>query len=195
MPTSSMLMRLNMETRRDHSLADAPWLELMDLDVTRARYLEHLVAIYGFEAPVEAGLALTPRLHALLQLRHRSRSGLIVQDLLALGMSPSKIARLPQCSVTVPFRDPSEALGWMYVVERATLLHDAVRRYLEGRLPAGTGAFEYLSAYNGVAGLRWQELGCVLDEVAATPQEAEHMVTATRSAFRCLREWFAGDRH
>jgi heme oxygenase len=195
MQPSRMLTLLNMETRGDHSLADAPWLQLMDLDVTRTRYLEHLVAIYGFEAPIEAGLALTPRINARLQLRQRSRSGLIVQDLLALGMSPSKIARLPQCSVTVPFRDPAEALGWMYVIERATLLHDAVRRYLEGRLPRGIGSFEYLSAYDGVAGARWQEFGCVLDEVATAPQAVEHVVAATRTAFRYLRQWFAGDHH
>ena len=194
MQPSRMLTILNMETRGEHSLADAPWLQLMDLEVTRTRYLEHLVAIYGFEAPIEAGLALTPRINALLQLRQRSRSGLIVQDLLALGMSPSKIARLPQCSVTVPFRDPGEALGWMYVIERATLLHDAVRRYLEGRL-SSIGSYEYLSAYDGVAGARWQEFGRVLDEVATAPQSADHIVAATRTAFRYLRQWFAGDHH
>jgi heme oxygenase len=184
-----MLMRLNMETRHEHSRADAPWLDLMGIDVSRARYLEALVAIYGFEAPIEAALALTPRIAALLQLRHRARSGLIVQDLLALGLTPSKIARLPQCGLA-PFRDPAEALGWMYVVERATLLHDAVRRYLEGRLPA-TAAYGYLSAYEGVAGARWHELGRVLDEVARFPTAPDHILTASRRAFACQREWFA----
>ena len=192
---SSMLTRLNMETRGEHSLADAPWLDLMGLEVTRARYLGHLVAIYGYEAPIETALALTPRINMLLPLRERCRSGLIVQDLLALGMSPSSIARLPQCTVTVPFRDPAEALGWMYVVERATLLHDAVRRYLEGRLPGGTGTYEYLSAYQGVASTRWLELGRVLDEVAAASQAADLIVAATHTAFRCLRDWFSADHH
>jgi heme oxygenase len=184
----SMLMRLNMETRHEHSRADAPWLDLLGIDVTRGRYLDALAAIYGFEAPIEAALALTPRIAALLQLRHRARSGLIVQDLLALGLSPSKIARLPQFSLA-PFRDPAEALGWMYVVERATLLHDAVRRYLEGRLPA-TAAFGYLSAYEGVAGARWHELGRVIDEVGRLPTAPEHILGATRRAFACQREWF-----
>lgn len=187
-PASSMVMRLNTETRHEHSRADAPWLDLMGIDVTRGRYLDALAAIYGFEAPIEAALALTPRVAALLQLRHRARSGLIVQDLLALGLSPSKIARLPQCSLA-PFHDPAEALGWMYVVERATLLHDAVRRYLEGKLPA-TAAFGYLSAYEGVAGSRWHELGRVIDEVALLPTAPEHILTATRRAFVCQREWF-----
>jgi len=186
-----MLMRLNMETRSDHGQADAPWLDLMGLDVTRARYLDHLIAVYGFEAPVEAALGLTPRVGGLLELRQRARTGLIVQDLLALGMSPSQIARLPQCSVTVPFRDAAEALGWMYVVERATLLHDAVRRFLEGRLSGGIGTYGYLSAYEGLAGTRWQEFGHVLDDVGAAPHTAEQIVSATRAAFECHRGWFA----
>lgn len=183
-----MLMRLNMETRHEHTRADAPWLDLMGIDVTRTRYVDALAAIYGFEAPIEAALALTPRIAALLQLRHRARSGLIVQDLLALGLTPSRIARLPQCSLA-PFRDPAEALGWMYVVERATLLHDAVRRYLEGKLPAC--AYGYLSAYEGVAGARWHELGRVIEEVSRFPTAPEHILTASRSAFACQRDWFA----
>jgi len=187
---SAMLTRLNMETRRDHSRADQPWLELMGTDVTRARYIDHLVALYGFEAPFEASIALTPGIGERLQLRQRSRSGLIVQDLLALGLTPSRIARLPQCDLVVPFRDPPEALGWMYVIERATLLHDAVRHYLEDRLPL-TGACGYLSAYDGIVGARWQELGRALDDVGNLPQAPEHIIAATRMAFACHRDWFA----
>ena len=186
---SAMLTRLNMETRRDHSRADQPWLELLGADVTRARYVEHLVTLYGFEAPFEASIALTPGIGDRLQLRLRSRSGLIVQDLLALGLTPSRIARLPQCNLMLPFRDLPEALGWMYVVERATLLHDAVRHYLEDRL-AVAGACGYLSAYDGVASTRWQELGRALDEAAAIPQAPEHIIAATRTAFACHRDWF-----
>ena len=188
-----MLMRLNMETRRDHPRADQPWLALLDGDVTCTRYTEHMVALYGFEAPFEAAIALTPGVSAHLPLRQRSRSGLIVQDLLALGMSPSQIARLPQCAVAIPFRDPAEALGWMYVIERATLLHDAVRRYLEDRLTVA-GACGYLSAYEGVAGARWQELGRALDHVATVPEAPEHIIAATRVAFACHRDWFASAR-
>jgi hypothetical protein len=65
----------------------------------------------------------------------------------------------------------------MYVVERATLLHDAVRRYLEGRLPV-SAAFGYLSAYEGVAGARWHELGRVIDEVARLPTAPDHILAA-----------------
>ena len=52
MPSASrVLLHLNMETRALHPDADWPWLELMTLEASRARYLDHLVGIYGFEAP------------------------------------------------------------------------------------------------------------------------------------------------
>ena len=179
-------MRLNMETRAQHPDADAGWLELMSIDTTRPRYLYQLIATYGFEAPIESALALTPQMNRVLQLRHRARTGFIVQDLLTLGLTPSRIARLPQCSQIVPYRDTYEALGWMYVLERATLLHDAIRRHLEARLPT-VRAWNYLSAYAGVAGARWAELGHALEEQRAG---ADQIIDAAQTAFECYRQWF-----
>jgi heme oxygenase len=187
-----MLMRLNMETRALHPEADYPWLELMSLDTSRGRYADQLVATYGFEAPVEAAFALTPQLAEVIQLRQRARSGLIVEDLLSLGLTPARIARLPQCRQVVPFRDPAEALGWMFVLERATLLHDTVRTNAAVRMPT-VSAWTYLSAYSGVAAQRWQDFGRALDDYAVTSAASEHVVAAARAAFACQRDWFATD--
>jgi heme oxygenase len=192
---SQMLTRLQLETRTLHPEADAPWVELMSLgsqpsDVTREQYIATLILTYGFEGPIEAAVALTPGMNTVLPLRQRSRTGFIVQDLLVLGLTPSRIARLPQCCHVVPFRDVSEALGWMYVVERATLLHDTVRRQLEAKLP-GLAAFSYLSAYEGVTGQRWQELGHVLDLVALTNDSGAQIVAGAKAAFATLHEWLA----
>lgn len=188
MQASRVVMRLNIETRAQHPEADSTWLDLMSFEATRLRYLEQLVTTYGFEAPIEAALALTPQMSNVLQLRPRARSGLIVQDLLALGLSPSRIARLPQCSCIVPFRDHVEALGWMYVLERATLLHDAIRRHLQARLPT-VDAWNYLSAYDGVASERWLEFGDILDCFAF--EQIDSIVGAAQAAFGCRREWLA----
>jgi len=146
MQPSRMLTRLNLETRAHHPEADYPWLELVSLQASRAQYIDQLVATYGFEAPVEAALVLTPHLADVMVLRQRARSGLIVEDLLTLGFSPAKIARLPQCRRIAPFRDAAEALGWIYVLERSTLLHDTVRSHLASRIPT-VSTWAYLSAY------------------------------------------------
>jgi heme oxygenase (biliverdin-IX-beta and delta-forming) len=185
-----MLMRLNNETRPQHPDADYPWLDLMSSSSTRARYVDHLVAVYGFEAPVEAALALTPHLHEVIALRPRARSGFIVEDLLALGITASKLARTPQCREILPFRDLAEALGWLYVIERTTLLHEAVRIHITARLPSVT-SWKYLSAYRGIASERWQQLGEALDSYAITPASGDAMVAAAHMAFDRQRAWFA----
>lgn len=189
--TSRMLLRLEIETRAQHPAADHPWLELMSRDASRGHYLDHLITTYGFEAPVEAALALTPYISDVIHLRPRARSGFIVEDLLALGLTPSQIARLPQCHVA-PFREPAEALGWLYVLERATLLHDTVRSYMMLRLPS-VGAWSYLSAYRDVVDARWQELGHALDAYAVTLACGDAIVAAAHAAFACQQDWRESD--
>jgi heme oxygenase (biliverdin-IX-beta and delta-forming) len=190
---SRLLTRLNFETRGLHAESDACWVDLLTGSVSVEEYVGALVAAYGFEGPVESAVALTRGVSAILPLRQRARSGFIVQDLLAVGFSPSRIARLPQCCQIVPFRDVPEALGWLYVVERATLLHDMARRHVQACLPE-LNAFAYLSAYDGVAGLRWQELGHALDAVAASDTDVEdEIIAAARDAFATQRMWFATD--
>src|SRR5262249_15136301 len=164
---SQTLIQLNLATREHHVAADAPWLELLVPTVTKRQYIEHLIKVYGFEAPLEAALHYTPGLSALVDLRSRVRSGLIVQDLMRLGMGPGRTAALGQRFVT--FSSTIEALAWMYVAERAPLLHGAIRRYLTLRIPELACASNYLSAYDGVAGDRWSDLGNALEIISHVP--------------------------
>jgi heme oxygenase len=187
---SRTLIQLNLATREHHVAADAPWLELTVPSVGKREYVEHLVAVYGFEAPLEAALRYTPGLTALVDLRPRIRTGLLVQDLMRLGLGPGRIAALPQRFIT--FSTAAEALGWMYVAERATLVHGAVRRSLTRRLPELAGATSYLSAYDDVAGDRWSDLGDALEAVSHAPAARQPLVRAARQGFLALCEWFGG---
>ena len=187
---SAALVQLNLATRARHPSADEPWLSLLRNGVTKLDYVRQLVRAYGFEAPLEAALAYTPQLKLLIDLRERSRAGLAAQDLLALGLSASDVANLQQCTTIEPFRTPLEALGWMYASERATLHFDAVRHYLEARLPDADGAFSYLSVYRGNVNRRWNELGHVIDSVAKTESTMERVVSAAHDAFHCMNEWY-----
>lgn len=194
--TSSMLNRLDMETRDFHGEIDGYWLDLMASGVTREQYKAHLVRVYGFEAPVESALAYTPHL-IIADRREHSRSGLIVQDLLALGVRPGKIAALAQCDDIVAFADPEEALGWKYVLERPTQLHGAIKRNLVTRVPDLANACAYLSAHDGIAAARWQQLGVLLDEVARRPGAGDKIVRAGRAAFAAMTTWLrrAAEQH
>lgn len=186
---SSILAELNYETRAYHAAADLPWLALLAPNVRRDDYARQLVLTYGFEAPLEGAFAYTDGLRGLIRLRERSRCGLIAQDLLALGRTPAQLARLPQCEEISPFQHAAEAFGWMYVTERATLLHTSVRRNLLQRLPEARLSTSYLAAAGSVAGARWQQLGIVLDQFATTDELAARIALAANTAFRCWLQW------
>jgi heme oxygenase len=185
---SRTLIQLNIATREHHGAADKPWLDLMVPTVEKEDYTRHLVKVYGFEAALEAAFRYTPGLTSLIDLRARTRSGLLVQDLLRLGFGAARTAEIDQRFVS--FSSAAEALGWMYVAERATLLHGAVRRYLTLRLPEVNGASSYLSAIDGMAGARWNELGDALDAVAQVPWVKRQVLRAAHHGFAALHEWF-----
>ena len=184
-----MLNRLDMETRDLHADVDCHWLDLMASGVTREQYKALLIRIYGFEAPIESALSYTPHL-VIADRRERTRSALIVQDLLALGITPGKITALPQCDSIAPFGDPAEALGWKYVIERPTQLHSAIRRNVVSRVPDIANACLYLSSCDGIAAARWQQFGVLLDEVAKRPGATERMIEAAKTGFAAMGGWF-----
>lgn len=195
MATSWMIDRLNAETRVHHADADADLDALFRSEVTVTHYLVYLMRTYGFEAPLESAVALTPRIDQVLDPRPRQRAGHLARDLMALSLRPQDVAVLPMCLVIPQFRSIAEALGWLYVVERMTLAHNVIRRHLMTRIPAEMEtASAYLSAYDGIAGKRWQELGAVLDEVASVPAVADRIVTSASEAFRCRRVWSSSER-
>jgi heme oxygenase (biliverdin-IX-beta and delta-forming) len=189
-----MIERLNEETRSHHADAESDFDVLFETETTPRHYLMFLVRVYGFEAPLESTLAMTPNLELMIDLKERTKAGYLAQDLMALGLRANQIAELPQCLAIPQFRGAAEALGWMYVVERTTLAHSVLRRHLLTRLPRETrNASNYLSCYSGVVGSRWRKFGTTLDDVARVPEIASRIVAAANEAFKCQRRWIEQD--
>jgi len=184
---SRTLIQLNLATREFHTRADSGWLDLRAPAVGKQRYIDQLIKVYGFEAPLEAALRYTPGVTALVDLRPRMRTGLIVQDLMRLGMTPGRIAALPQRFLS--FATAAEALGWMYVAERATLIHGSIRRYLTVRIPDAARASAYLSAYDGVAAQRWSDFGTALETIAQEAAVRRELLRAAMDGFAALCAW------
>ena len=182
-------MKLNLVTRQWHADVDDPWLDLLRPTVSRADYFGQLVRTYGFVAPFEGACKYTPGLDHV-DMHQQVRAGLIAQDLLALGLTPGQVASIPQCDSITSFGNVAEALGWRYVVERATLLQDGIRRHLLAVMPDLANACSYLSAYDGRAIDRWTAFGHLLDEAATDARMVEEIVAAAYAGFACVRQWF-----
>lgn len=189
-PHSWMIGRLDQETAAHHANADSALNALLQPSLTVDGYRAFLVATYGFEAPLEAALAQTTTLDTLIDLRHRARAGLLAADLMRLGMLPNAVAELPMCLSVPQFPSPAEALGWMYVAERASLSHATLCGHLLTQLPdAVAPASSYLEAGSDLLGARWRQFGATLDHVANLADVADRVFAAAKAAFRCLAQW------
>jgi heme oxygenase len=188
-PSGTMLAQLDRETARFHADAERCWRSLAESDrATRQDYAKQLCLTHGFEAPFEAACAYTPGLSQVIDLRGRARAGLLAQDLLTLGATPSQITAMHTRSIE-PFQDPAEALAWMYVVERPTLRFEAVRQQLTSRFTDLTRAMTYLSAYEGQTRRRWADLGSAFDRICTSDTVRERIADAATDAFNTLLEW------
>jgi len=180
---SWILQRLDAETRALHAAADEKWRSLMAPNVTLSSYAAALERHYGFIAPYDAAIAYTPN----LPLRPRSRTTLLVRDLLALGRSPLQVATMPMC-LEIDLDCPHAALGWIYVVERSALTHAALLRHLESRLPiARCSAFLRVDAVP--FGPAWADL----DWALAKDNHLDAIVAGARNAFAVANTWFADE--
>ena len=184
-----MLTQLDLEMQIHLAAVDADPLAVME-SPQRERYREFLIRSYGFEASVESALAMTPNLDLVIDLRQRAKAGLVAADLLALGVRPHELSEIPLCTSVEAFDTIADAMGWLYVVERRTLLHTGLVKDLTPRMPDVMAvASSYLHCYDHNASTRWRDLSRAFDRVA-TPEASGRIVAAAHRAFSCEHEWF-----
>jgi heme oxygenase len=183
MHAGAIVQRLDSETRRHHIAADAMWLDLLRADVAIGDYIECLADAYGFEAPLEVAWSRTPGLDLVIDRTLRTRARLLERDLMVFGIGAARTVHVPARFAI------AEALGWMYVVERAYLLHAAVRRHLAAHLPQVEVARSYLDATSEGASERWRLFANALDEATSSRRIVEDIARGAHDAFRCWRRW------
>ena len=179
--------RLPAETAAFHADADEDAVEMLGA-VSPADYQRFLVRAYGFVAPVERALVSTRDIQLYLDLRRFKKQELLRRDLEALHVPADAIANLPQCTVPL-FNSPEEALGWAYVVERATLGHHNLFRHLASRMPGEIAfASAFLKCYFGAVGEMWKTFLHALDMIDEGQSETV-VIEASKTAFRAHRNW------
>lgn len=186
-----MLVRLALDTAVHHTQADEDRLAALQI-TTRDEYRRFLVRIYGFEAAVERGLERLEE-HDPLLARGSTRTARLQADLEALGMTAAAIEKLPRSSL-VQIRTWSIAFGWLFVLERQTLLAGLIRRHLLHVLGYGIQpACSYLAMYGETPGARFRSFGVAVSEHAARYVPGP-IVAAAGDAFRAQRQWYRRTR-
>jgi len=175
-----MLVRLALETTVHHQQADDDRLTAIDVNTLDA-YRAFLRRVFSFEAAVETAIAaagIEP-----MFTNGRFKAELIRSDLFELGCEPPMIA-------TVNVRSTAHAMGWLFVIERHTLLAGLIRRHIQRTLE--TSAVGYLSAYDDAPGIRFRGLGDALG-VYAQRHSPRSIISGANEAFRAQRQWYTND--
>lgn len=184
------MVRLRAETTELHRCVESE-LDLLDGRTSWLDYRLFLFRMYGFHLPVERALAATPRLATVIgdaALRN-NKVPLLAHDLVALGVERRDLHQLPQIAVPA-LDDPSDALGWMYVVEHATLDNKTLLNHLAARLPLEIeSASAYLACYGDEVAVRWREFGAALDSFAARGGDCDRVISSASECFCRLHRW------
>lgn len=181
-----LLSRLDASTRQFHSTVDEPWLGLLRPDVGPTDYLTVLVRTYGLVAPFESACKYTPELGRFVDLRHMMRAGLIAQDLIALGLMPAQVSTIATCPAITMFMSLHEALGWLYVIERSTLLQEGIRRHLMHHVPQIQHASSFLASYDDG---HWTMFGQVVNAAGTDIKALHEIISESLNAFEIASRW------
>jgi heme oxygenase len=181
-----MLVRLGLETSHHHGPADDDRLAALSI-TSLADYRAFLVRVFGFEAPIEEAVSRVCQLDMRF-IRDRARMPLLRRDLMELGYSEQQFSHFARAPGIV-IRSGTEALGWMFVLERQTLLAGLVQRQIKQALGTDT-PLGYLGASGDKPGARFREFGTRLGELARTHSPTT-IVEAANAAFRIQRQWYA----
>lgn len=167
-------------------------LNLLGPHITEAGYRRLILDFWGNYHPLESPLANLPGLHASIpDLDWRFKKPLLETDLRHLGHSPDTIARMSVCEDLPLLQCLPSALGYLYVLEGATLGGQVISRHL--RLSLGLDAHNgaaFLWGYGEQTGAMWRSFGERLASAGAAmgPGEAR-MVEAARATFESLERW------
>ena len=162
---------------------------MMDL-TSVADYRTFLARVYGFEAAAELELAQVPAVASHV-LGLRARVGCLRDDLLKLGHSSLDVDTLPRCK-PIAIRSTAQALGWLFVIERSTLIAGLIRRHLASQLPDAMAASGYLDAYGTAAAERLRRFAETASDYATRGiAHPDAIVGGATRAFETQRQWYS----
>ncbi|MDB5372033.1 MAG: hypothetical protein JWP04_675 [Belnapia sp.] len=192
MPGGSARFALREATAEIHArLHDLPaFAALAAGRLDRSGYGALLRRLLGFHAAIEAALAAAPPLGAYgIHLAERRRSGLLRDDLAALGLP----AIGPQAPVP-PLDTAARALGCLYVTEGSTLGGRQLARGLDHLLPSGaTAGRAFLLGHGARHAAMWQACCAAIEVCGREPGGLAGMAAAADETFAAFATWFATD--
>lgn len=181
--------RLRQETAESHQkLEDNPLSKaILSPCVSVNDYQTYLAALFGVTIACEDHVfpAIS---HVITDLPDRYKSRLIIDDLLATGLSEAEIDALPV--YRFEFSTVAEALGIMYVLEGSTLGGKILYRHVHevlGLTPE-KGA-SYFWGYGAQTGNLWKSFISSLTQFVDEREERDGVIGSAKKTFTIIDNW------
>ena len=194
-PKLSILKRLRTETSERHAGLEQS-MPVMNPNLSRSDYRALLEVFFGYYAPLEARLGASPVWAELaFDFAARRKVPRLEQDLVALGLTAEELTRLPRCAElpeldTVLGCSGARVLGFLYVIEGATLGGQVITRHLlatHGITPETGGAF--FAGYGAETGPQWQAFGAMITAAAERLGGENELIASANRTFQTLDLW------
>lgn len=181
--------RLRQETAESHQkLEDNPLSKaILHPSVSVKDYQSYLVALFGLTIACED--QVFPAIsHVITDLAGRYKSRLIIDDLLATGLSEAEIDTLRVHRFE--FSSVAEALGIMYVLEGSTLGGKILYRHVHevlGLTPENGAS--YFWGYGAQTGNLWKSFISSLTQFVDEHEERDKVIASAKNTFTIIDSW------
>jgi len=181
--------RLRQETAESHQkLEDNPLSKaILSPSVSVKDYQTYLAALFGLTIACED--QVFPAIsHVITDLPYRYKSRLIIDDLLATGLSEAEVDALPV--YRFEFSTVAEALGIMYVLEGSTLGGKILYRHIHEVLGlVGENGASYFWGYGAQTGNLWKSFISSLTQFVDEYEERDGVIDSARKTFTIIDNW------
>ena len=181
--------QLRQETAESHQkLENNPVSKaILTPSVSVQDYQSYLAALFGVTIACED--QVFPAIsHLITDLTERYKSRLIIDDLLATGLTEEEIDALPV--YRFEFSSVAEALGIMYVLEGSTLGGKILYRHIHevlGLTPENGAS--YFWGYGAQTGNLWKSFISSLTQFVDRQEERDGVIGAAKKTFTIIDNW------
>lgn len=181
--------RLRQETAESHQrLEDNPLSKaILTPSVSIGDYQNYLAALFGVTIACED--QIFPAIsHVITDLGERYKSRLIIDDLLATGLTESEVDALPV--YRFEFASVAEAMGIMYVLEGSTLGGKVLYKHIHevlGLTPENGAS--YFWGYGAQTGNLWKSFISSLTQFVDEHAERDGVIGSAKKTFTIIDNW------
>ena len=182
--TNRLAADLKLGTRAYHDDLEAK-LDLLNSELSLARYVATLSRTYGFYRALENNLGTCEASSAWITSRFKSELRLIDLNYFKVDTDKLKLCGFAPDPATF-----AEVLGCLYVTEGATLGGQIIKRHVIRRLGAeAVQGCSFYSGYDEMTGPLWREFRTVLDSQPHNSRAST--LKFAKLTFTTLLEWMS----